>query len=203
MINPFLLPPYQYNPRLSSGNKFCHVFMGSSVQFRHSVISDSLQPHGLQHTRLPCPSPTPEAYSNSCPLSWWYHPTISSSAVSFSSRLQSFPASGSFQMSQFLTSGGQSIGVSASASVLPMNGKLSPTQFQSNANLSTLYPKFGLKVVIQPSSGQKDVRRAVWSLEKAMSFSTGSAPTSYVSLLPLEVVMLGKRPRLATASEHL
>ena len=126
MINPFLLPPYQYNPRLFSGNKFCHVFMGSSVQFSHSVISDSLQPHGLQHTSLPCPSPTPEAYSNSCPLSWWCHPTISSSAISFSSRLQSFPASGSFQMSQFFTSGGQSIGVSASASVLPMNGKLSP-----------------------------------------------------------------------------
>ena len=78
-----------------------------------------------------------------------------------------------------------------------------PTQFQINANLSTLSPKFGLKVVIQPNSGQKDVRRAVWSLEKAMSFSTGSTPTSYVSLLPLEVVMLGKRPRLATASEHL
>ena len=75
---------------------------------------------GLQHSRLPCPSPTPGAYSNLCPLSQWYHPTISSSVVPFSC-LQSFPASGSFQMNQLFTSGGQSIGVSASASVLPMN----------------------------------------------------------------------------------
>ena len=80
-----------------------------------------LRPHGLQHTRLPCPSPTPRAYSNSCPLSWWYHPAICSSVVLFSSCLQSFPAPGSFQMSQFFASGGQSIGVSASASVLPVN----------------------------------------------------------------------------------
>ena len=92
----------------------------SSVQFSHSVISDSLRPHGLQHTRPPCPSPTPGVYSNSCPLSQWCHPTISSSAVPFC-HLQSFPASGSFQMSQFFASGGQSIGASASASVLPMN----------------------------------------------------------------------------------
>ena len=90
-----------------------------SVQFSRSVMSVSLQPHGLQHTRPPCPSPTPRDYSNSCPLSWWCHPTISSSVVPFSSRLQSFPASGSFLMSQLFTSGGQSIG--ASASVLPMN----------------------------------------------------------------------------------
>ena len=82
---------------------------------------DSLQPHGLQHTRPPCPSPTPGVCSNSCPLSQWCHPTISSSVVPFSSSLQSFPASGSFHMSQFFTSSGQSIGVSASASVLPMN----------------------------------------------------------------------------------
>ena len=82
--------------------------------------SDSLWPHGLQPVRLPCPSPTPRAYSNLCPLSWWCHTTISSSVVPFSSHLQSFPASESFQMSQFLTSGGQSFGVSAS-SVLPMN----------------------------------------------------------------------------------
>ena len=94
-----------------------------SVQFSHSVMFDSLQPHGLQHARPPCPSPTPEAYSNSCPLSRWCHPTISSSVVPSSSHLQSFPASGSFQMSQFFTSGGQSIGVSASASVLPMNAQ--------------------------------------------------------------------------------
>ena len=92
-----------------------------SVQFSCSVMSDSLWPHGLQHTRLPCPSPTPRACSNSCPLSRWCHPTISSSAVPFSSCLQSFPASGSFPVSWFFASGGQSIGVSASASVRPVN----------------------------------------------------------------------------------
>ena len=96
-------------------------FTGSSVQFSHSVMSDSLWPHGLQHTRPTCPLPIPRVYSNSCPLSRWCHPTISSSVVSFSSHLQSFPASGSFPMSQLFASGGQSIGVSASASVLPMN----------------------------------------------------------------------------------
>ena len=90
-----------------------------SVQFSHSVMSNSLRPHGLQHAGLPCPSQTLRAYSNSCPSSQWCHPTISSSVILFSSHLQSFPASGSFQKSQFFVSGGQSIGVSAS--VLPMN----------------------------------------------------------------------------------
>ena len=93
----------------------------SSVQISCSVVSDSLRPHVLQHTRLPCPSPTPRVYSNSCSLSQWCHPTISSSVISFSSCPQSFLASRSFWMSQLFTSGGQSIGVSASASVLPMN----------------------------------------------------------------------------------
>ena len=91
------------------------------VQFSLSVMFDSLRPHRLQHTRLPSPSPAPGAYSSSCSLSWWCHPTISSFVFPFSFHLQSFPASGSFQMSQFFASGGQSIGVSASASVLPMN----------------------------------------------------------------------------------
>ena len=91
-----------------------------SVQFSQSVVFDSLRSHGLQHARLPCPSPTPGACSNSCPLSQWCHPIISSSVVPFSCP-QSLPASGSFPMSQFFASGGQSIGVSASASVLPMN----------------------------------------------------------------------------------
>ena len=86
-------------------------------------MSDSLRPHGLQHARIPCPSPTPRAYPNSCSLSQWCHPTISSFVIPFSSRLQSFPASGSFQMSQFFASGGQSIGISASTSVLPMNSQ--------------------------------------------------------------------------------
>ena len=84
-------------------------------------MSGSLQSHGLQHTRLPCPSPSPRVYPNSCPLSQWCHPTISSSVVPFSSCPQSLPASGSFPMSQLFAPGGQSIGVSASASVLPMN----------------------------------------------------------------------------------
>ena len=87
----------------------------------HSVVSDSLRPHGLQYATLPCPSPTPGAYSNSCRSRWWCHPTISSSVIPFSSCLQSFPASGSFPMSQFFASGGQSIRVSASAWVLSMN----------------------------------------------------------------------------------
>ena len=93
----------------------------SSVQFSLSAMSDSLQTHELDHARLPCPSPTPGVHSNSCPLSQWCHPTMSSSVLPFYSHLQSFPTSASFQMSQFFTSGGQSIGVSASASVLPMN----------------------------------------------------------------------------------
>ena len=92
-----------------------------SVQFSHSVVSKNLWPHGLQHARLPCLSPTPRACWNSCPSSWWCHPTISSSVSPFSSCLQSFPASGSFPRSQFFISDGQSTGVSASASVLPMN----------------------------------------------------------------------------------
>ena len=94
--------------------------MFSSVHFSRSVVSDSLRPHGLQHARS-CPASTSGVYSDSCPLSRWCHPTISSSVIPFSSHPRSFPTSGSFPMSQFFTSGGQSIGVSASASVLPMN----------------------------------------------------------------------------------
>ena len=100
---------------LRSWSTYCKV-----SQFSCSVMSNTLWSHGLQHARPPCPSPTPGVYSNSCPFSWWCHPTISSSVVPFSSDLQSFPTSGSFQMSQFFTSGSRSIGVSTSASVLPM-----------------------------------------------------------------------------------
>ena len=95
-------------------------FLHYQSQFSHSVMSDSLRPYGLQHARPTSPSPTPRAYSNSGPLRWWCHPTISSSVAPFS-HLQSYPASGSFQMSQFFASDGQTIGVSASASVFPMN----------------------------------------------------------------------------------
>ena len=93
------------------------IYYTRIVQFSRSVMSDSLWPHGLQHTRPPCPSQTPEVYSNSCPLSQWCHPIISSSVLLFYSCLQAFPVSGPFQMSQIFTSGGQSVGVSASVSV--------------------------------------------------------------------------------------
>ena len=121
-----------YWPLLFQGVKFmkdrmagkCHRLEDvedSSVQSSCPVVSDSLWPHGVQHTRPPHPSPSPRAHSKSCPLSWWCHPTISSSLVPFSSRLQSIPVSGAFPMRKFFTSGGQSIAVSASASVLSMN----------------------------------------------------------------------------------
>ena len=92
----------------------------SHAMFSCSVVSNSLQPHGLKHARPPCLSPTPRVYPNSCSLSWWWHPTISSSVIPFSSCPQSLQASGSFQISQLFTSGGQSIGVSGSTTVLPM-----------------------------------------------------------------------------------
>ena len=111
-----------FNPQNNSyvlGTIIMSIFC--SGQFSHSPVSDSLQLHEQQDARSPCPSPTPRVYPNSCPLSRWCHPTVSSSVVPFSSHTQSFPASGSFQMSQFFTSGGQSIGASASSSVLPMS----------------------------------------------------------------------------------
>ena len=116
---------------LVGGGQECHTQptmlgtqgLSSSVQFSRSVVSNSLQPHEPQHARAPCPSPTPGVYPISCPLSQWWHPTTSSSVVPFSSCPQSFPASGSFQMSQLFVSGGQCIRVSASTSVLPMNNQ--------------------------------------------------------------------------------
>ena len=117
MINPW----FQLSHKSKARNfKYCMILI-SSVQFSCSVVSDSSQPHGLQHARLLCLPPTPRACSNSCSSSQWCHPTISSSVVPFSSCLQSFLASGSFPLSQFFASCGQSIGVSASASFLPMN----------------------------------------------------------------------------------
>ena len=100
-------------------NSIC--YMASSVQFICSVMSDSLQPHGLQHAKANCSSPTPGAWAHSCPSSWWFHPTISSSVKLFCSCLQSFPVTGFFLTIQFFTSVGQSIGGSISASILPMN----------------------------------------------------------------------------------
>ena len=120
-----------YIPISFPGNNFCrsmNIYYNMirkqndiSVQFSHSVVSDCLQLHGLQHARLPCPLPTARACSNSCPLSQWCLPTIASFIIHFSSCLQSFPISGYFPVRQFFASGGQSIGVSASTSVLPMN----------------------------------------------------------------------------------
>ena len=127
---PALCNPMDYNPPDPSvhgdspGKNTrvgCHFLFQCLYQFSHSVVSNFSQPPGPQHARPPCPSPTPGVHPNTCPLSWWCHPTISSSVVPCSSCLQSFPASGSFQMSQFFASGVQSIGISASASVLSVN----------------------------------------------------------------------------------
>ena len=113
--------PWCHKTRLIRHVIYKHKYKYKYNQISHSVVSNCLWPHGLQHARLPCPSPTPGAYSNSCPSSWWYHPTISSSVIPFSSHLQSFPESGSFLMSQFFAFGGQSTGALVSASALPMN----------------------------------------------------------------------------------
>ena len=155
----------------------CTVEFLNTVQFGHSVISNSLQPHGLQHARIPCPSPTPRACSNSCPLSWRYHPAISSSLVPFF--FQSFPASGSFPMSQLFASGGQSTGASASTSVLPTNiqdwfplvltGLISlqskvPSRFFSNTTVQK-HLFFGTQLSLWPNS-----HIHTWPLEKHHSF---------------------------------
>ena len=125
----------------------------SAVQFSRSVVSKSLWPHEPQHSRPPCPSPTPRVYPNSCSLSWWCHPAISSSSIPFSSHPQSFPASESFQMSQLFTSGGQSIGVSASTSVLPMDTQdWSPLGWTGWISL----PSKGLSRVFSNITVQKD-----------------------------------------------
>ena len=151
------------------------AFLPMLLFFSRSVMSDSLRPHRLRPARLPCSSPTPGVYSNSCPLSRWYHPTISSSVVPFSSCLQSFPASGSLQMSQLFTSGGQRIRVSASASVLPMNTQdWSPLGWTGwislqSKGLSRIFPNttvqkqqfFGAQLSLWPHSHIR-----TWPLEK-------------------------------------
>ena len=151
-----------------------------SVQFSCSVLFDALRPHGLQHIRLLCPSPTSGTYSNSCPSHWWYHPTISSSVIPFSSCLQSFPASGSFPRSQFFVSGGQSIGVSAS--VLPMNtqdwfplGRTGWISLQSKG-LSRVFSNTTVQkhqfFGAQPSS-QSNSHIHTWPQEKPLKFRKG------------------------------
>ena len=145
-----------------------------SVQFSCSVVSNSLRPYGMQHARPPCPSPTPEVNSKSCPLSWWCHPTISSSVVPFSSCPQSFPASGSFQISQLFASGGQSIGVSASTSVLPMNTQdWSPLGWTGWISL----PSKGLSRVFSNTTVQK---------HQFFSAQLSSQSNSHIHTWPLE-----------------
>ena len=132
------------------------ILQFSSVQFSHSVVSDSLRPHESQHARPPCSSPTPGVYSNSCPSSRWCHSTISSSVVPFSSCPQSLPASGSFPVSQLFAWGGQSIGVSASASVLPMNTQdLSPLGWTGWISLQSK----GLSSLLQHHSSKASIFR--------------------------------------------
>ena len=123
-------------PGIGDSKLLVYWSLDFSVQFSCSVVSNSLRPHKLQQVRPPCPSPTPGVHPNPCPLSRWCHPTISSSVVPFSSCPQSFPASGSFPMSQLFISGGQSIVVSVSASVLPMNIQEIPIPKKGNAFLT-------------------------------------------------------------------
>ena len=154
----------------------------NSVQFSLSVVSDSLQPHEPQHARPPCPSPTPGVHPNPCPLSWWCHPTISSSAVSFSYCPQSFPASGSLPMSQLFTSGGQSIRVSTSTSVLPMNTQdWSPSEWTGwislqSKGLSRVFSNTTVQkhqfLSDQPSS-QFNSHIHTWPLEKSQPWLDG------------------------------
>ena len=129
------------------------------LQLMHLVVQScpTLQPHGLQHTRLPCPSSTPRARSNSCPSSWWCHPTVSSSVIPFSSCLQSFAASGTFPVSQFFASSGQCIGVSASASVLLMN--IQDWFPLGLTGLISLQPKGLFKSLLQHHSSEASILR--------------------------------------------
>ena len=146
----------------------------SSVQFSHSVMYDSLWPHESQHSKPPCPSPTLGVHSNSCPLSQWCHPAISSSVVPFSSCLQSLPASESFPMSQLFTWGGQSIGVSASASFLPMNTQdWSPLEWTGWISLQSK----GLSRVFSNTTVQK---------HQFFSAQLSSQSNSHIHTWPLE-----------------
>ena len=153
---------------------FTNSFIIGSVQFSRSVVSDSWQPHELQHARPPCPSPTPRVYPNSCPSGQWCHPAISSSVVPFSSCLQSCPASGSFLMIQLFTSGGQSIGASASTSVLPVNTQdWSPLGWTSWISLLSK----GLSRVCSNTTVQK---------HQFFSTQLSSQSNSHIHIWPLE-----------------
>ena len=160
-----------------SVQKWCRI----NALDQSSGVSDSLRPHRLQHARLPCPSPTPRVYSNSCPLSQWCHSTISSSVIPLSSCLQSFPASGSFPMSQFFASGGQSIRASASASVLPMNIQdWFPLEWTDWISLQSK----GLSRVFSNTTVQKhqflDTPVPVQSLSRVQLFATPRAAAAFL-----------------------
>ena len=147
-------------------------FQFSSVQFSRSVVSDSLRPHEPQHARPPCPSPTPGVHPNPCPSSWRCHPTISSSVIPFSSCLQSFPASGSFPVSQLFASGGQSIGVSASTSVLPMiTQDWSPLErTEVEAEAPTLWPPDAKSWLFgKDPNTEKDWGQEKWATENEIN----------------------------------
>ena len=174
----FTLCPGLFIQGVSSGLNWLRPrvrMMFSSVQFSHSVMSDSLWPQESQHARSPCPSPTPGIYSSSCPSSRWCHPAISSSVVPFSSCPQSLPASGSFPMSQFFAWGGQSIGVVALVSVLPMNTQdWSPLEWTGWISLQSkgLSRVFSNTTVQKPQffstqlSSQSNSHIHTWPLEK-------------------------------------
>ena len=151
-----------------------HANRFSSVQFSHLVVSNSLRPHEPEYTGPPCPSPTPGVYPNSCPLSQWCYPTISSSVIPFSSRPESFPASGSFQMSQLFASGGQSIGVSASTSVLLMN-----TQD---------WPPLGWTdwISLQSKGLSRILSNTTVEMHQFFSTQLSSQPNSHIHTWPLE-----------------
>ena len=171
-------------------------------------MSNSLWPHGLQHTRLPCPSPTPTFYSKSCPLSRWCHPTLSSSVIAFSFRLQSFPASASFPMSQFFTSGGQSIGVSASTWVLPMNtqdwsplgwtvdplavqGTLKSLLHHHSSKASILRPSAFFIVQLSQKSYGKTIAFTRWTfVGKVMSLLFNTLSRFVIAFLPRSKCLL-------------
>ena len=156
---------------MSVWNKRLRYYM---YQFSCSVMSNSLKPHESQQARPPCPSPAPEVYPNSCPSSWWCHPAISSSVVPFSSCPQSLPASGSFPVSQLFTWGGQSTGISASASVLPMNTQdWSPLEWTCWISLQSK----GLPRVFSSTTVQK---------HQFLGSQLSSQSNSYIHTWPLE-----------------
>ena len=178
LLNIYLLKEYHRNTKISSYGLDLQIFIFHSVKFSCSVVSDCLWPHESQHTRPPCPSPTPGVYSNSCPSSQWCHPDISSSVVPFYSCPQSLPASGSFPMSQLFTWGGQSTGISALASVLPMNtqdwshlgwtGWILQIQRLSRVFSNTIVQKH--QFFSAQLSSQSNSHIHMWPLEKPSSY---------------------------------